>query len=113
MINKADLSFRDFVLDQLAAMAEVTGRPMFGSFALYQDETCFGVINRGRLYFKIDAVTVGEYRKRKMKPFRPNPKQTIKSYYQVPAEILEDAILLREWAERAVRCQAQRVVRAK
>ena len=26
-----------------------------------------------------------------MKPFRPNAKQTLKSYYQVPVEIIEDA----------------------
>ena len=64
---------------------------MFGGYGLYQDETFFGIVHKGRLYFKIDDSTVGEYRKRKMKPFRPNAKQTLKSYYQVPLEILEDA----------------------
>ena len=57
------------------------------------------------MYFKIDESTVGEYRRRKMKPFRPNAKQTLKSYYQVPVEIIEDTEQLAEWAKRAIRCQ--------
>jgi TfoX/Sxy family transcriptional regulator of competence genes len=63
---------------------------MFGGHGLYQAETFFGIIHKGRLYFKVDASTVAEYRRRKMKPFRPNANQTLKSYYQVPAPILEE-----------------------
>jgi DNA transformation protein and related proteins len=36
-----------------------------------------------------------------MKPFRPNPKQTLKTYYEVPADILEDRELLARWADAA------------
>lgn len=42
-----------------------------------------------------------------MKPFRPNAKQTIKSYYQVPVNVLEDADVLCEWAKRAVAVQSK------
>ena len=104
-MNKKDESFKDFILDQLSEIDSVEARRMFGGHGLYQDETFFGIVHRGRLYFKIDESTVGEYRKRKMKPFRPNGKQTLKSYYQVPVEIIEDADVLREWAVRAVSCQ--------
>ena len=100
-----DESFKDFVLDQLHELDDVEARRMFGGYGLYQDETFFGIIHKGRLYFKIDASTIGEYRKRKMKPFRPNGKKTLKSYYQVPVEIMEDANRLSEWAKKAVRCQ--------
>jgi DNA transformation protein len=40
-----------------------------------------------------------------MKPFRPNAKQTLKSYYQVPVDVMEDADELREWAVKAIDCQ--------
>jgi DNA transformation protein len=40
-----------------------------------------------------------------MKPFRPNAKQTLRSYYQVPVEIIEDDEQLCWWAGRAVGCQ--------
>jgi len=98
-------SFKDFVLDQLQELANVEARRMFGGFGLYQDETFFSIIHRGRLYFKVDETSIGEYRRRKMKPFRPNAKQTLKSYYQVPVDIIEDADELREWAEAAIGVQ--------
>jgi DNA transformation protein len=107
-MNKKDDSFKDFVLDQLQGLDDVEARQMFGGFGVYQDETFFGIIHKSRLYFKIDGSTVGEYRKRRMKPFRPNAKQTLKSYYQVPVDILEDAAELAEWAGRAIRCQQRR-----
>jgi DNA transformation protein len=100
-----DDSFKDFVLDQLQELDDVEARRMFGGFGLYQDETFFGIIHKGKLFFKIDESTVGEYRKRKMKPFRPNTKQTLKSYYQVPVDIIENADQLRDWAVKAISCR--------
>ena len=104
-----DDSYKNFVLDQLQELDDVEARRMFGGYGFYQDETFFGILYRGRLYFKIDETTVGEYRKRNMKPFQPNPKQTLKSYYQVPVEIIEDADQLCRWAETAIRCQEKMV----
>ena len=92
-------------MDQLGELDGVEARRMFGGRGLYQEETFFGIIHKGKLFFKIDESTVGEYRKRKMKPFRPNAKQTLKSYYQVPVGIIEDADELREWAAKAISCQ--------
>jgi hypothetical protein len=43
----------------------------------------------------------------KMKPFHPNAKQTLKSYYQVPVEILEDADELCERAKTAIDWQRE------
>jgi DNA transformation protein len=107
-INKKDESFKDFVLDQLQELDNVEARGMFGGYGLYREETFFGIIHKGRLYFKIDDSTVGEYRKYKMKPFRPNVKQTLKSYYQVPGDIMEDGDRLCQWAMKAIRCQQRK-----
>ena len=108
-MNAKDESFKDFVLDQLGELDGVEARRMFGGHGLYQEETFFGIIHKGKLFFKIDESTVGEYRRRKMKPFRPNAKQTLKSYYQVPVDIIEYADELREWAMKAVGCQAKKM----
>src|SRR5512144_1527289 len=107
-MNRKDESFKDFILDQLVGLDDVDARRMFGGFGLYQDETFFGIIHKGKLFFKIDDSTVGEYRRCKMKPFRPNARQTLKSYYQVPVDVLEDADGLREWAMKAIAAQAKR-----
>jgi DNA transformation protein len=104
-MDRKDELFKDFVLDQLRDLDDVEARRMFGGYGVYRDETFFGIIHKDRVYFKIDDSTVGEYRKRRMKPFRPNAKQTLKTYYQVPAEILEDAERLGEWGAQAIRCQ--------
>ena len=107
-MDKKDDSFKDFVLDQLQELDDVEARRMFGGFALYQDETFSGIIHKERLYFKVDEMNAGVYRKRRMKPFRPNAKQTLKSYYQVPVEIIEDAEQLADWAKQAIDCQKSR-----
>jgi TfoX/Sxy family transcriptional regulator of competence genes/drug/metabolite transporter (DMT)-like permease len=107
-MNIKDDSFKDFILDQLQELEGVEARRMFGGYGLYWDETFFGILHKGKLYFKVDESTIGEYRKRKMKPFRPNPKQTLMSYYQVPVETLEDNERLCDWAMKAIHCQQRK-----
>jgi DNA transformation protein len=48
----ADVSFKDFVLDQLQGVPDLECRSMFGGHGLYQEETFFGIVFKGRLYFK-------------------------------------------------------------
>jgi DNA transformation protein len=95
--------FTDFVLDQLADLRSVTCRAMFGSYGLYHGAAFFGIIHKGRLYFKVSPKTINRYKDHGMKPFRPNPKQTLKSFYEVPVEVIEDAEQLTDWAERSVK----------
>lgn len=103
-----DTSFKDFVLDQLGNLHGVMCRAMFGGFGLYRDEVFFGIIHNSRLYFKTDADTRFTYLEAGMKPFRPNAKQTLKTYYEVPVDIIEDAETLTAWAERAAHGHSQR-----
>jgi DNA transformation protein len=93
--------FRDFVLDQLSELPGLTHRAMFGGYGLYQRAIFFGIIHRGRLYFKVTPTTVSLYDEQGMKPFRPNAKQTLKSFYEVPVGIIEDSEHLTEWATEA------------
>ena len=101
MPQKAD-GFKDFVLDQLADLRGLTCRAMFGGYGLYQHTAFFGIIHKGRLYFKVTPTTVEQYKAHGMSPFRPNPKQTLRSFYEVPIEIVEDAEQLTDWAAASV-----------
>jgi DNA transformation protein len=101
MSPKSD-GFKDFVLDQLTNLSGVTARAMFGGYGLYHRSTFFGIIHKGRLYFKVTTATAPHYKGAGMKPFRPNPKQTLKSFYEVPIDIIEDAEALTQWATAAV-----------
>ena len=104
-----DDSFVDFVLDQLRLLPDVRCRRMFGGHGLYQARLFFGIIAGDRLYFKTDAASVAPYQARGMEPFRPNPRQTLKHYYEVPPDVLENVRELADWATEAVRCHARQV----
>ncbi|MFY4729264.1 TfoX/Sxy family protein [Nitrospira sp. BLG_2] len=93
--------FKDFILDQLTDLHHVTCRAMFGGYGLYQKATFFGIIHKGRLYFKVTATTVPNYKEHGMKPFRPNAKQTLTSFYEVPIDVIEDVEALTQWAAEA------------
>lgn len=43
-----------------------------------------------------------------MGSFRPGAKQTLKSCYEVPVDVIEDPERLRGWAERAIACRTER-----
>ena len=110
MASKHD-GLKDFVLDQLSELQGLTCRAMFGGYGLYCGRVFFGIVQKGRLYFKTNSTTAPRYRERKMKPFRPNAKQTLKNYYEVPVNVLEDAGELTIWARQAtplmILCVAQ------
>ncbi len=91
------------VLDRLAALGKVTARPMFGGHGIYWGDTIFGIAFRGRLYLKADEGSKGDYLARGMGPFRPNDRQTLKSYYEVPPDVLADPEALLSWAREAIR----------
>lgn len=75
---------------------------MFGAYGIYAGGKFFGIIDEGRLYFKTDDQTKKRYLECGMKPFKPTPKQTLKNYYEVPVDIIEDSDRLTEWAGDAV-----------
>src|SRR5262249_34343480 len=47
-----DQSFVDFVLDQLGSLGGLRSRAMFGGHGIYRGEDFFGIVHRGRLFFK-------------------------------------------------------------
>ena len=71
---------------------------MFGAVGLYAGGRFFGIIDNDRLYFKTDEAIRVKYVEAGMEPFRPTEKQTLKKYYEVPPEVVEDSELLVQWA---------------
>lgn len=97
-----DGSFAAFVADQLAALGEVELRPMFGGHGVYHAGTIFGIVHDDRLYLKTDDDSRRVFLERGSSPFRPNDRQTLGRYWEVPPEVLEDADRLVEWAGAAI-----------
>ena len=102
----APAMYLDYVLEQMGELGPVTSRAMFGGQGLYLGEQFFAILYRDRLYFKTDDASRAEYEARGSEPFRPNRRQTLKTYWEVPADVLEDPDLLVDWARDAVACAA-------
>lgn len=96
-------TYRIYILEQLAPLGSVTARAMFGGLGLYHDGQFFGLVDDDTLYLKVDDTTRGDYERAGMGAFRPSADEGPSlSYYQVPAEVLEDRGALRDWAATAV-----------
>ena len=98
---KTDDLFVKFVLDQLQDLSGLECRAMFGGHGLYSEEVFFGIISSGKLYFKTRSSTREKYVEHGMEPFQPNERQTLKNYYEVPVDVLEDHDDLKAWALEA------------
>jgi DNA transformation protein len=93
----------DSLIERLSELDEVTARPLFGGHGIYWREVIFAIADEGRLYFKVDDQSKQDYLARGMGPFRPTERQTLRSYYEVPAEVLDDREELLAWAREAIR----------
>lgn len=93
-----------YILEQLEALGDLRSRRMFGGVGLYRGEWFFGLIDDDTLFFKSDSTNSAEYIARKMPRFMPFPDrpEAVMAYYQVPADIIEDAESLVAWARKSV-----------
>jgi len=96
--------FRDFVLEQLGPAGRVTPRAMFGGVGLYLDGLFFALIDDDTLYFRTDDSNRARFEQAGSRPFCPFPDRPDQAmaYWQVPAEVLEDADELAAWAREAL-----------
>jgi DNA transformation protein len=95
--------FLEYVIEQLASTAKVTSRRMFGGVGLYADGLFFALIDDDTVYFKVDDSNRADYVARGCQAFRPfadDPTYSM-SYFELPADVLEDAELLRPWARKS------------
>jgi len=99
-----DDSFKEFVLDQLSALPDVRAKAMFGAHGLYQADRFFGILEEGRLFFKVNDASKVAYIERDMGPFtyESRGKTLAMGYYEVPLEIVEKPTDLVEWARQAI-----------
>src|ERR1700694_830366 len=96
--------YLDYVRDQLSGVGGVTSRRMFGGAGLYCDEFFFALVDNDTLYLRVDDPNRADFTTRGMGQFRPYPEspQLSTTYYETPADVLEDAAELVAWARRSV-----------
>lgn len=97
--------FLDFVVDQLSGWGEVSVRRMFGGAGLYCRGVMFRLIADDVAYLKVDDSNRKDFIKARSSPFNPYPdkvKTTVMSYYEIPADVLENREELAKWAQRSL-----------
>jgi DNA transformation protein len=100
---RTEQTFQDQVFGRVDVLGDITSRPMFGGWGLDWRDTIFGIVFGDRLYFKVDDRSKGDFVSRSMGPFRPNERQTLNSYYEVPPDVLAESEVLLSWAREAFR----------
>ena len=91
-------------VDHLSDWAKITTRPLFGAEALYRKGQVFAMVWDGALYFKVDDHSREEYEaagSQTLGYVSEGENRALKSYMEVPTDVLEDTDKLHEWAERA------------
>jgi DNA transformation protein len=96
--------FLKYVLEQLSTVRGVTARRMFGGVGLYGEGVFFGLIANDVVYFRVSDENRAAYEARGMRPFRPFPDKphVSMSYFEVPAEVLEDGEVCAAWAVQSL-----------
>jgi DNA transformation protein len=94
------------LLDLLAGTrwaGRVRSRRMFGGYGLYCDDRMAAIVMNDTLYLKTDPTNRPQFLAQGLAPFIYSKKgvPTPLSYYQAPAEALEDGTELAEWLESA------------
>ena len=96
----------DFVLhvcELLAPLGEVRPKRMFGGWGVYIDEIFMAIIADDTLWFKVDDGNRPAYEAAGSQAFRPFPdRDTVMSYWLVPADVMDDRRAIVEWARAAI-----------
>ena len=88
----------------LPGLGPVTARRSGDTLGLFAGTVAapFGLIFLSELYLKASPDTVTKYLACGMRPYRPGPRQTLRGYWSVPGDVLNDPGRLFAWTLWAV-----------
>jgi DNA transformation protein len=90
-------------LDRLLELVDgATAKRMFGGQGIYADGAMFAIAYGEALYLKVDDESRPEFEELGSGPFRPNERQTLRSFYELPEEVAADDAELAAWAHGAI-----------
>lgn len=92
--------FVEYLNEMFEFFGPVNARKMFGGYGLYHDGLMFGLVTDDMLYLKADVENAHQFEKLGLGKFeymKGNKVMKI-SYYQAPAEVMEDREQAAMWA---------------
>lgn len=93
----------EFLVEHLMPLGHATARAMFGGFGIYLDGVIVALVAEDVAYLKADAINQPDFEAAGSQPFTyDGANRTVAmSYWEIPAEVLEDPEELRTWAAKA------------
>lgn len=92
----------DQLYERFAPLGDLEISEMMGGQAIYCNGFFFGIMFKGKLYFKTNDRTAADYRSRGMGPFAPSTKVKLTNFHEVPPDVLAADHLLLDWATRSI-----------
>ncbi len=102
--------FVEYVIGQFSEWGEVSARKMFGGAGLYREGVMFGLIADDVAYLKVDDSNRKDFERAGAGPFTfvEKGKTITMSYYEIPADVLENPSVLAEWSQRSFNIAKQK-----
>jgi DNA transformation protein len=99
----------EHLLDHLAPIGQPQGRAMFSGHGLYLDGLFIGIIADETLYLKADELSQPAFAAAGMAPFTYSSRgrRIALSFWEAPADVIEDPQELWRWAREAVRAASR------
>ncbi len=99
------------VLEQLAGLARLASRRMFGGVGLYSGRRLFGIVYRSALYLRADDGMRRDFARRGGGPFRPYRGRVVSAFWEVPAALAGEKRRIRALARRALAASGETALR--
>jgi DNA transformation protein len=99
--------YRDFVLEQLAPLGQITARRMFGGVGVYANGLFFALIDDDVLYLKGDDALKVAFEAAGSHAFDPFGEGKPMAYWAAPAEALDDQDILLDWSRKSLEVAAR------
>jgi DNA transformation protein and related proteins len=100
-------SLRQWLEQLLSFLPDLSVRRMFGGSGVYSEDTMFGILYERRLYLKTDERTRVRFVELGSEALRVRSGTVPTSYYEVPAEVLDDERELASMARLALQVARQ------
>ncbi len=96
-------------LELLRDFGRLRTRRMFGGTYIYCNDLFIATVHDGKLFFKANAGTAGEFIRRGLRQFSypRNGEIATLQYYEAPAEVFEGRAKMKPWAELALKAATQ------
>lgn len=95
--------FVEHLVELLQPLGNVRARAMFGGYGVYRNDLMFGLVSDDVFYLKVDDTNRPAFEAIGLGPwvYRGRGKEMPTSYYQAPAETLDNSEVMCDWAVKA------------